>query len=379
MSKSTERCSQPSRAARAALIGFAAVLASAVLSLTSPAAAQTKARPWGDVGRGATPAEIKAWDIDVRADFKGLPAGSGSVAKGQEVWEGKCANCHGIFGESNEVFSPIVGGTTQDDVRTGRVANLLRSDYPQRTTLMKVSQVSTLWDYINRAMPWNAPKSLSVEEVYSVVAYILHLGDVLPADFVLSERNIAEVQQRLPNRNGKAAYKGLWELAGKPDVQGDPCMSQCKTALDERSRLPEFARNAHGNLAEQNRVVGPFRGADTTKPPARDPLRLAAAAGTQAAVTQVHIGKGSALKPPGEIAKDAACLACHAANRRLVGPSFREVAERYKAEPKAEDMLTLKVRNGGQGNWGPVAMPSNAQLHDDDLRAVVRWILGGAR
>lgn len=376
MSRSTERQSSPRRGARAALLVAAATL----LALSGPALAQTKARPWSDIGRSATPAEIKAWDIDVRADFKGLPAGSGSVAKGQEVWEGKCANCHGIFGESNEVFSPIVGGTTKDDVRTGRVANLLRADYPQRTTLMKVSQVSTLWDYINRAMPWNAPKSLSVEEVYSVVAYILHLGDVLPADFVLSERNMAEVQQRLPNRNGKATYKGLWELAGKPDVQGDPCLSNCRTAsLDERSRLPEFARNAHGNLAEQNRVVGPFRGADTTKPPARDPLRLAAAAGTQAAVTQVHIGKGSALKPPVDIARDAACLACHAANRRLVGPSFREVAERYKSDPKAEDLLALKVRNGGQGNWGAMAMPSNAQLHDDDLRAVVRWILGGAR
>ena len=376
MSRSTERRSSLRRGARAALLVAAATL----LALSGPALAQTKARPWSDIGRSATPAEIKAWDIDVRADFKGLPAGSGSVANGQDVWEAKCANCHGIFGESNEVFSPIVGGTTKDDVRTGRVANLLRADYPQRTTLMKVSQVSTLWDYINRAMPWNAPKSLSVEEVYSVVAYILHLGDVLPADFVLSERNMAEVQQRLPNRNGKATYKGLWELAGKPDVQGDPCLSNCRTAsLDERSRLPEFARNAHGNLAEQNRVVGPFRGADTTKPPARDPLRLAAAAGTQAAVTQVHIGKGSALKPPVDIARDAACLACHAANRRLVGPSFREVAERYKSDPKAEDLLALKVRNGGQGNWGAMAMPSNAQLHDDDLRAVVRWILGGAR
>ena len=376
MSRSPERQSSPCLGARA----FLAVAAATLLALSGQALAQSNARPWTDIGRSATPAEIKAWDIDVRADFKGLPAGSGSVANGQDVWEAKCANCHGIFGESNEVFSPIVGGTTKDDVRTGRVANLLRADYPQRTTLMKVSQISTLWDYINRAMPWNAPKSLSVEEVYSVVAYILHLGDVLPADFVLSERNMAEVQQRLPNRNGKATYKGLWELAGKPDVQGDPCLSNCRTAsLDERSRLPEFARNAHGNLAEQNRVVGPFRGADTTKPPARDPLRLAAAAGTQAAVTQVHIGKGSALKPPIDIARDAACLACHAANRRLVGPSFREVAERYKSDPKAEDLLALKVRNGGQGNWGAMAMPSNAQLHDDDLRAVVRWILGGAR
>ncbi|HSW83104.1 MAG TPA: c-type cytochrome, partial [Usitatibacter sp.] len=64
------------------------------------------------VGRPATPAEIAAWDIDVRPDFKGLPPGSGSVQQGQKVWDAKCASCHGTFGESNEVFTPLVGGIT---------------------------------------------------------------------------------------------------------------------------------------------------------------------------------------------------------------------------------------------------------------------------
>ena len=76
------------------------------------------------IGRTATPAEINAWDIDVRPDFTGLPPGSGSVAKGQEVWEAKCASCHGTFGESNEVFSPLVGGTTVEDIKIGRVKAL---------------------------------------------------------------------------------------------------------------------------------------------------------------------------------------------------------------------------------------------------------------
>ena len=114
------------------------------------------------IGRAATAKEVAAWDIDVRPDFKGLPKGSGlGGRRAWSVWETKCASCHGIFGESNEVFSPLVGGTTADDVKTGRVARLLDPAYPGRTTLMKVPTVSTLWDYINRAMPWNAPKSLS--------------------------------------------------------------------------------------------------------------------------------------------------------------------------------------------------------------------------
>ena len=147
------------------------------LALAAGAAlAQTAA--FHGIGRPATPKEVAAWDIDVRPDFKGLPKGSGSVAQGMDIWEAKCASCHGVFGESNEVFTPLVGGTTKDDVKTGRVARLTDPAYPGRTTLMKVATVSTLWDYIHRAMPWNAPKSLSTDEVYAVTAYLLNLGGV---------------------------------------------------------------------------------------------------------------------------------------------------------------------------------------------------------
>ncbi|HTS85035.1 MAG TPA: c-type cytochrome, partial [Usitatibacter sp.] len=144
------------------------------------------------VGRLATPDEIAAWDIDVRPDFKGLPKGSGSVAQGQKIWDARCASCHGTFGESNEVFTPLVGGTTADDIKSGRVKSLTQPDVV-RTTLMKVPTISTLWDYIHRAMPWNAPKSLQTDEVYAVLAYLLNLGDILPDNFVLSDANIAEV------------------------------------------------------------------------------------------------------------------------------------------------------------------------------------------
>ena len=217
------------------------------------------------IGRTATPAEIKAWDIDVRPDFKGLPAGSGSVAKGQDVWEAKCASCHGVFGESTEVFTPIAGGTTPADVKTGRVANLARLDFPQRTTLMKVATVSTLWDYINRAMPWTNPKTLTTEEVYAVTAYILNLGEIVPSDFVLSDKNIAEVQKRMPNRNGMTTEHGLWTVKGKPDVRATACMKDCKKEVVVTSFLPGSAVDSHGNLIEQNRPIGPTRAQDTSK------------------------------------------------------------------------------------------------------------------
>src|SRR5258705_5831487 len=117
--------------------GVTLLFAGVTLLLVFPAQAGTQ---FPGVGRTATPAEIRAWDIDVRPDFKGLPPGSGSVAKGQAVWDGKCAACHGTFGESNEVFAPIVGGTTVDDVRNGRVKSLAAGDV-QRTTLIKLASL----------------------------------------------------------------------------------------------------------------------------------------------------------------------------------------------------------------------------------------------
>lgn len=320
-----------------------------VLLAALPALAQQK---YPGIGRNATAAEIAAWDIDVRPDFKGLPGGSGSVAKGQEVWEAKCASCHGTFGESNEFFAPIVGGTTAQDMKAGRVKSLVTGD-TARTTLMKLSTISTLWDYINRAMPWNAPKTLTTDEVYAVVAYILHLGDILPADFVLSDRNIAQVQQMLPNRAGMTKGHGLWDVKAKPDVGNIACMKDCVSEIKTASALPDHARGAHGNLAEQHRVVGPVRGTEIATVSA--PVSVAA------------------------LAKSKACLTCHGVDKRVVGPSFREIAARYKGVAGIEAKLQDKLKRGAEGAWGSVPMPPNPDLPESDARALVKWILAGSK
>ena len=237
----------------------------ATLLALSTCAVHAQAKPWRAIGRAATPAEVEAWDIDVRADFKGLPPGKGSVAQGQEVWEAKCASCHGSFGESNEVFTPLIGGTTKADIARGRVASLTAAGVPHRTTLMKASKVSALWDYIHRAMPWNAPKSLSVDEVYATTAYLLSLADVVPPDFTLSDQNIADVQKRLPNRDGKVFGRDLWEVAGRGDVKNTACMANCPVDGKVTSSFPASEWGSNGNLAEQNRLVGPVRGVASGK------------------------------------------------------------------------------------------------------------------
>jgi cytochrome c len=318
------------------------------------------------IGRTATPAEIKAWDIDVRPDFKGLPPGRGTVAQGQDLWEAKCAGCHGVFGESNEVFSALVGGTTKDDIRTGRVARLLDPSFPGRTTMMKVSHVSTLWDYINRAMPWTAPKSLKPDEVYAVTAYLLSLADVLPADGELSDQNIAAVQQRLPNRKGKTADHAMWpgrafSAKTKPDAQGSSCMSNCSTEPKVASLLPDFARNAHGNLAQQQRLVGPQRGIDTQPRAAAAPAAVVATA-----------------RPVAALLSQYACLACHQIDTKAVGPALREVASKYKDRADARDYFVARLKSGSSGIWGNIPMPAQ-DLPEADVATIASWLADGAK
>jgi cytochrome c len=341
----------------------------ALLLLALAAACELQAQDkYPGIGRSATPAEIKAWDIDVRPDFTGLPAGSGSVAKGQEVWETKCASCHGTFGESNEVFFPLVGGTTAEDIRLGRVKAL--QEPVARTTLMKVSSISTLWDYINRAMPWNAPKSLSTDEVYAALAYLLNLADIVPADFVLTEKTMREVQERLPNRNGKVRYEGLWNLRSKGDVQNVACMKDCRIEIGLSSALPDFARGAHGNLAEQQRVVGPARGLDTDTT-----IKVAAlVTGRDSAGEVTRNTTGEVVH---ELARKSNCTACHQIDKRVIGPSFHEIAAKYSSDADMESRLVAKVKQGGTGVWGSVPMPPNA-IRLEDIQTLVKWILSGA-
>jgi S-disulfanyl-L-cysteine oxidoreductase SoxD len=332
------------------------------------------------IGRQATPKEIAAWDIDVRPDFKGLPPGAGSVAQGMEIWESKCASCHGVFGESNQTFAPLVGGITAQDIQTGRVARLNDTGYPGRTSLMKVSTVSTLWDYINRAMPWTAPKSLKPDEVYAVTAYLLNLGGVVPDDLTLSDRNIAEVQKLMPNRNGFTTDHGLWPgkglgNGGMPDVKAVACMKDCVAEPKLASALPEFARNAHGNLAEQNRSVGPQRGANTTRPAAATLAEAKQLAASATAVAPKAPAGGAAAAIA--LTQKYTCVACHGVDNKIVGPSFRDVAKKHNGRTDAVSYLAGKIRTGGSGQWGDIPMPPQT-LSEADAQTIAQWLATGA-
>ena len=151
------------------------------------------------IGREITHAELAAWDIDVRADGQGLPPGRGSVAEGARLYAERCATCHGAHGEGaapgtfgpgqRAPFEPLVGGRGS-----------LAGPRPVKTVGSFWPYAPTLFDFINRAMPFDAPQSLTAAEVYAVSAYVLHLNGLLPADAVLDAASLPKVE--MPNREG---------------------------------------------------------------------------------------------------------------------------------------------------------------------------------
>jgi S-disulfanyl-L-cysteine oxidoreductase SoxD len=366
------------------LAGLMFALVCAAIGATSYAQTQ-KYSPVSHIsgmGRTATPTEVSAWDIDVRPDFKGLPKGAGSVVQGEKIWEAQCASCHGAFAESNQVFFTLVGYTNKKDVDVGRVASLqLMSDVPYRTMMMKLSTVSTLWDYINRAMPWTAPKSLKPDEVFAVTAYLLNLANVVPDDFVLTDKNIAEVQKLIPNRSGMTTKHAMWpgtELGGvnglkaKPDTQGSNCMRDCPVDPKVGSAIPAYAMNAHGNLAEQNRPIGGVRGLDTSKPRAEvvavdDPPKAA----SDKAIIKT---KTSDMLP---ILQKNTCSACHAVAAKVMGPAFKEVAKKYANRSDAASYLAGKIKSGGAGVWGSIPMPP-MNISDAESKKIAQWLSQGS-
>ncbi len=179
-----------------------AAFAAAVLACATSAQAQS---PYG-IGRAATPAEIAGWNIDIDRYGNNLPPGSGSVSHGREVFDQQCAACHGAKGEGG-VGDRLVGG--QGTLATPNPVKTVGSYWPY---------APTLFDYIRRAMPQNAPQSLSNDDVYAVSAYILNLNGLLPAEATLDARALSAI--KMPNRN-------MFVDDPRPDVKNPGCMSGC--------------------------------------------------------------------------------------------------------------------------------------------------------
>jgi len=174
------------------------------------------------LGRTATSDEVKAWDTDIRPDGVGLPVGSGSVAQGEEIFADKCAACHGDFGEAVDRWPVLSGGH-----------GTLADDRPVKTVGSYWPYLSTAYDYIYRAMPFGNAQSLSSDEVYALVAYILYVNDTVDdEEFILSNENFLSVEQE----NAGGFFMDNRSEVEYPKFTRSVCMDNCKDVVEITAR-----------------------------------------------------------------------------------------------------------------------------------------------
>lgn len=165
------------------------------------------------LGRVATPEEVAAWDIDVRPDGQGLPPGKGTAAQGEEIFQEKCAACHGDFGEGRDRWPALSGGHGS-----------LRADRPDKTVGSFWPYASTLFDYVRRAMPFGDAQSLEPDQIYALTAYVLHLNEVIKdPNFELNRSNFTSI--KMPNE--ATFYDDDREVTEKAFWKKSVCMKNC--------------------------------------------------------------------------------------------------------------------------------------------------------
>ncbi|MBF9033089.1 c-type cytochrome [Rhodobacterales bacterium HKCCE2091] len=200
------------------------LISAAILAAAAPALAQETApsRDGGfGLGRAALPEEVAAWDIDIRPDGAGLPAGSGNVWTGEELFVDQCSACHGDFGEAVGRWPQLAGGF-----------GTLDGEDPVKTVGSYWPYLSTVWDYVHRAMPYGNAGSLSADDTYAIVAYLMYLNNMVEDDFVLSDETFLDVE--MPNAGG--FYMDDRDTEELPLFSAEPCMESCADSIEVTMR-----------------------------------------------------------------------------------------------------------------------------------------------
>ena len=163
-------------------------LALTVCSLAVCAAAFAQTQSYSNVGRTPTKEEMQAWNQSIGPEGKELPPGSGTAKEGEKVFSEKCAVCHGPAGEGSQLAPRLVGGRAP-----------LNTPTPSRTLANYWPFATTIWDYINRAMPPKQQGSLSAGDVYALTAFILYRNEIIPETQVIDAASLPKV--KMPNRD----------------------------------------------------------------------------------------------------------------------------------------------------------------------------------
>jgi len=197
------------------MLGLVKFLFLIMISLSISFSSHAENRKY-NIGKLATKTEVAGWDIDVRPDGVGAPKGSGNAIDGEEIYVNRCAACHGDFGEGVDRWPALVGGD-----------GTLASHDPEKTTGSYWPYASTIFDYVYRSMPFGEAQTLTHDETYKLVAYLLNMNEIIDENFVLSEKNIGKI--KMPNASGFSLPDP------RPDVtkykDGQPCMKNCNVPL----------------------------------------------------------------------------------------------------------------------------------------------------
>ncbi|MCT4556996.1 MAG: c-type cytochrome [Pelagimonas sp.] len=241
------------------------------------------------LGRTALPEEIAAWDLDVLPDGTGLPVGQGDAIDGEEIFAEACAICHGDFAEGVDNWPKLAGGD-----------GTLADEDPLKTVGSYWPYLSTTFDYVRRSMPFGNAQSLSNDEVYAIVAYILYSNDIIEDDFVLSNETFLDVD--MPNAAGfivddrRDAEYAIWS--------GEPCMENCKD--DVKITMHVLFK---GDEEEAAAETGPAAQQDAAAPAAEAPAQEAAAPAAEAAPVETVALDAELVKKGEKVFKK--CKACH--------------------------------------------------------------------
>lgn len=189
------------------------------------------------LGRTALPEEIAAWDVDILPDGRGLPEGRGDAFTGEEVFAEKCAACHGDFAEGVDNWPSLAGGF-----------DTLADKDPVKTVGSYWPHLSTVWDYVHRSMPFGSAQTLTDDEVYAIVAYILYSNDVVDEDFELSHENFADFE--MYNSEG-------FIVDDRPEKEysiwrTEPCMENCKENVEITMRASVLDVTPDEEMADED-------------------------------------------------------------------------------------------------------------------------------
>ena len=308
-------------------------------------------------GADATPEQIAGWNVDVRPDGKGLPAGKMTVEQGAEVFANNCAMCHGEFGEGAGKNPVLVGGqgTLTNQALTGG------DEGPEKTIGSYAPYITPFFWYIKMAMPLPSPKKLSNDEVYGIIGYILQLNEIqvdgkdIEDDTVIDAAFLKKVH--LPNEKG-FEYNDLRH----PYSHGERCMKDCvdmkkmkvmHIAIDATESITPTVEVPRYNCGDKPRSIG-ANGAPVAE------MKLAAKA-----------GGGNAA----EAEYKASCAACHdsgAAGAPVTG-NKGDWASRIKAGEKTLYEHAIKGFNGMPPKGG------NMSLKDDQVKAIVDYMVNKSK